>query len=69
MSNDPVGDAAMLLAAERELADACAGWRRHQRCSDENDRQLPDPHPACLAAQHRYLVFLIDHRLLSRDRA
>ena len=66
---DPPSDSAMFLAAERELAGACVGWRRHQRCVDEDDRQLPDPHPACLAAHRRYLVFLIDHGLLSRDHA
>jgi hypothetical protein len=36
---------------------------------DENGRRLQDPHPACLAAQHRYLVYLIDHGLLHGDPA
>lgn len=61
------GTTAELSAATAELAGACAGWRRHQRCVDENNRQLRDPHPACLAAQHRYMVFLIDHGLIGRD--
>ena len=68
MSNDCAADAtAGLSIAEAELAGACAGWRLHQRCVDEHDRQLRDPHPACLAAQHRYMVFLIDHGLIGRS--
>jgi hypothetical protein len=69
MSDDCDPDAtAAPLAAEAELAGACAGWRSHQRCVDENNRQLRDPHPACLAAQHRYVVFLIDHGLIDRHQ-
>jgi len=60
---------AALPAAAAELAGACSGWRRHQRCVDENNRQLRDPHPACLAAQHRYVVFLIDHGLIGLDHS
>jgi hypothetical protein len=46
---------------ENVLADACAGWRHRQRCTDENGAQLADPHPTCLDAQHRLQLLRLGH--------
>lgn len=54
----------LLARAANELHSACAGWRLRQRCVDEHDRQVFNPHPECLAAQQRYVVFLLNHGLI-----
>ena len=51
-------------AADAELAIACDGWRQRLRCTDDDGRQRADPHPHCLAAQQRYVVALLECRLL-----
>jgi hypothetical protein len=50
-------------AFDGHLADACDGWRLRRRCVDAGGRQLRDPHPQCLEAQHRYVLALLEHRL------
>ena len=55
-----------MAAAVAELDGACAGWRLRQRCVDEHQRQLGDPHANCLAAQQRYVRFLLDHGLTTQ---
>jgi hypothetical protein len=48
---------------EARLADACEGWRVRRRCTDASGRQLRDPHPQCLEAQHQYVIALLERGL------
>jgi hypothetical protein len=45
-------DACSLAERVTALVDACVGWTRSQRCTDELGNRLADPHPRCLRAAY-----------------
>jgi 2-polyprenyl-6-methoxyphenol hydroxylase-like FAD-dependent oxidoreductase len=53
--------AAIRERARAALLVACDGWRERGRCTAPDGTRVAHPHSACLAAQYRYELILLEN--------
>jgi hypothetical protein len=61
MDNVDAATAAIRDRARAALLLACDGWRERGRCTAPDGTRVAHPHSACLAAQYRYELILLEN--------